>query len=238
MKRRTAALGVLALVLVVVFFGAPGLFGGDDPGSNTTPTPNPNSTVQVPGVEDGVLTSVPDLLDTYRASMTNIGFVAEVRSTSGPTQYVYARDGSRMVDQGNGSRVVWTNGTVSLAREVSDGNVTYSRPSNRTLSTATLTRSPRFEELLSQARYERTGTTPCGDTTCVVLGAEGSSVAAWQNFTATVYVDGTGVIHRFDASYFRTTDNRTIAQEFTVTQIGNASIERPDWVEEGLDSIE
>lgn len=238
MKTRTVAIGVFAVLLVAVFFGAPGLFGGDDPGQNATPTPEGEPIAQAPGVGDETLENVTNLLEFYRGSMTNVGFVAEAESTSGTTVYTYARDGSRLVEQENGSLVTWTNGTVAFTREVTDGNATYRRPENISVSAERLTRYNRFEALLTAARYERDGTSQCGDTTCVVLTANGSSGGPYENFTATVHVDETGVIYRFDADYLRTIDDRSFDLTFSVTRLGKQSIERPDWVGEATNSTE
>lgn len=237
METRTAVPLLLVVVILAVFFGAPGLFSGDDPngpGPNATPTATPLP--QAPGVGSEALENVTALLETYNGSMTNVGFVAETRTGNATTVYTYARNGSRMIERQNGSRVLWTNGTVALARNETGGSVTYSRPPDAFLSTAVLTRSSRFEALLTAARYERDGTAPCGGTTCVVLTAEGSSGSPYRNFTAEVHVDRTGVIHRFDAEYVRTLDDRHFDLEFTVTQLGRESIARPDWVDEGLNA--
>jgi hypothetical protein len=240
MKTRTVALGVFTVVALAVVFGAPGLFGSDAPDSdpNVTPTPTERSMHGAPGVGTETLENVTALLEAYRGSMTNVGFVAEANATGSRTVYTYARGGSRLVEAASGSRVIWTNGTASLMRDASGDNVTYRRPSEVSLSTDTLTRYNRFEALLAAARYERDGTTPCGDTTCVVLTAEGSPGGPFENFTATAHVDETGVIHRFDAEYVRTTDDKQFDLAFSVTRIGVESIDRPDWVDEGLESVE
>jgi len=237
MEKRTAVPLLLVVVILAVFFGAPGLLSGEDPngpGPEGTPTDTPLP--QAPGVGPETLENVTALLETYRGSMTNVGFVAEARTTNATTVYTYARNGSRMIEQQNGSRVLWTNGTVTLAREESGGNVTYSRPPAAALSVERLTRASRFEVLLTAAGYERDGTAPCGDTTCVVLTATGSGESPYRNFTAEVHVDRTGVIHRFEAEYVRDFDDRQFDLEFVVTQLGKESIARPDWVGEGLNA--
>jgi len=233
----TARAGVFALVLVVVLAGC---FGnpGATPTDRTDPTSgpsNPSPTALGPvGVTNGTLSNVTALLDQYEGSLTNVGFVAEVRADNETIEYTYATDGSRMVRVDDGSTVIWTNGTASLMREVNGSNVTYSAPPEGVPSVAMLAQTSRIRSLLVAARYERSGTTQCGNNTCIVLTDVGSR--NYENFTAEVRVDRFGVIHRFDAEYVRSTDGTRFEYLFTIRQLRTSSIDRPSWVEEGLNS--
>ena len=240
MTTRTAALALVAVILLAGCFGSPGSptdTDGSGPGIGTPEQSATSTPYPAPGVGPETLNNATALLDAYQGSMTNVGFVATVRSSNRTAVYTYARDGSRTIDRDNGSTVIWTNGSASVTRTVNDGNATYSRPSGE-LSDRTMTRFSRLESLITSGAFERTGTTACGDTTCVVLAADGSIGGNYRNFTAELHVDRSGVIHHLDAEYVRAMDDRQFDYEFTVTQVGTESLERPDWVAEGLDSLE
>ena len=232
MTTRTA---VLALVAVVLLSGCFGLGGSDGtPTDQATPTATPLP--QAPGVGAETIENVTALTEAYRGSTSNVGFVLAVEANGSATTYTYATDGTRLIEREDGSGEIWSNDSIAVRRQSDGGDVTYDRPSVDDLSVGSLLQLSRLEELLTSARYERDGTTACGDTRCVVFTADGSIGGNYRNFTAEIHVDDSGVIHTFDAEYVRTFDDRSFEFHLTVEDLGRSSVDRPDWVEEGLSS--
>jgi hypothetical protein len=236
MRTRTVALGVLAVVLLAIIFGAPGLFGGDGPETNTTGTPTATPLPQAPGVGAETLENVTALVRAHRGSMSNVGFVAQARLNDDTVTYSYATDGSRLVEREDGSGTIWGDGDVAYERTTEDGTVSYERLPGGAVELDTLLQYSQIRERLSSGRFERDGTTPCGDTTCVVLTANRSIGGNYRNFTGELHVDSTGVVHMLEVEWVRTSDDRAFEYRFTVEELRKLTLERPDWVDEAENS--
>lgn len=226
------ARGVAAALVVAVLLA--GCFGS--PGATPTPeqSPTPTPIQSAPGVGNDSLENVDALLASHRETMTGTGFVAEVRIDGGTTRYAYATDGSRLIDRVNGSTTTWGNDTVAVQRTAEGGDVAYGRVPTEDLTVDGFLVTSQLRERLTSARYERNGTTPCGDATCVVLTATRDVGDAVRNVTAEVHVDPRGVVRTLDAAWVRNADARAFAFRFTVEEVGTSSIARPDWVPEAL----
>jgi len=223
---RGIAAGLAFAVLLAGCFGAP----GGTPTAERTPTP----ARPPPGVGNGSLEDVDALLASHRESMTEAGFVVEIRLDGRTTRYAYATDGSRLIDRVSGSATTWGNDTVAVQRTTGGDDVAYRMIPAEDLSVDGLLVTTELRERLTSASYERNGTTACGDTTCVVLTATRSIGAAVRNVTAEVHVGPGGVIRTLDAEWVRSTDDRAFAFRFTVEEVGTSSVDRPDWVSEAL----
>jgi hypothetical protein len=226
---------VLALVAVVLLSGC---FGGSGGTPTAEPSPTPTPLQPAPGVGAETLENVTGLVESHRDVLVEEGFVVEFREGNQTVTSTYATDGSRLIERGDGSSVIWGNESVAVERTTENGDVTYQRLPPDSLTADDLISISRLRERLTSARYERDGTTPCGDTTCVVLTAEGSIGGNLQNFSAEVHVDRRGVIHMLDAEWVRTMDDRQFEFQFTLEELGTSPVDRPDWVGEALDRTE
>jgi hypothetical protein len=229
MTTRTAVLALVAVVLLA------GCFGGSGGTPTEEPTPTGTPLPQAPGVGAETIENVTAMLEAYRGSMSNVGFVAEARLNDGNVTYAYGADGSRLVERQDGSEAIWDDGDVAYERTAEGSEVSYERlPDGVELDT--LLQTSQLRERLTSARYERDGTTPCADTTCVVMTADGSTGGTLEGFTAELHIDRTGVIHSLEANWTRVRDDQSFEFRYAVEEIPRSSIERPDWVDEAMNS--
>lgn len=243
---------IVGTVAVVALLVLAGCFGGASPTPTPTPTDGDNGGINPstgtnegapdlapPGIPGGTLENVTALLSAHESALVDRGFVAEARSADRTFRYAVASTGgTRLIDASDGTTAIWTNGSASVARLPNDDGAQYARPSESTLSDGGMTRVSRLRALLTAGRYDRTGTTDCGETTCVVLTAERSTSERYRNFSVTVHVEESGVIRSLDAEYVLAENGVETDYAFSVRQVGNVTVERPDWVAEGLDSLD
>ena len=206
--------------------------------SSTTPsTTDPPRSVTPPGVTNGTLDDERALLAAHVASLRAAGYRLE--ENSGDSRTVYAATANyssfRVIPGRTTSTPdIWANETLTLARLARENRTTYQRPPRFWASPARMTGASSLRVLFNASTYVREGTATCGDRSCTVLTATGSS--RFRNFTAEALVDDSGIVHRFHATYARSGRNRSTTVEYrlTVTRLGNVTVRRPPWVDTAI----
>lgn len=236
---------VLAIVTLLVFAGCVSQPGNEVATESTIESP--------PGVENNSLVNASVLLDAHVETLSTTGFVVrETINTShrGDRAVVWQNSSMRYAAQPDldsfrvqpgGARItdpaVWANETVVLARDNRGDEVSYHRPPRGWTPPVMLTGAKTLQSYFEFATYTSTGTTPCDDTSCLVFKVDASSANNITNLTGKVLIDSHGVVHRMWVEHDRVANNRTyhIRYRFDLVRSGNVSVERPGWVDEGLE---
>ncbi|MFC7044947.1 hypothetical protein ACFQH6_05475 [Halobacteriaceae archaeon GCM10025711] len=242
MTRRNVSLLVALLVALsgCSALGLPSLGGPDLP-------------VDPPGVEASGVTSPDALVDAHQAAVAEAGFAAELhyvvtapnwqqtadvdyRASPGLERFRVLRD-EHLADGRTVKSDLWGNRSVGLARNRYDGRLGYSKAyPTRELATGESDLNI-LGEFLALGDYGVQRVETDDGTTLVTLQAESASADAAvpstgienvSSFSATVTVDGDGVIHsaRVDAR----ADGRRYELRYDLTQVGGTAVERPDWL--------
>lgn len=235
-RLRTSALAV-ALLLVVA-----GCAGFDPLGEQAVGSP--------PGVENGTITNHSALVSAHVTELTERGFVlttrdGRIRYAAEPGFAAFCATSRQSAREREYS--LWGNETMAIAREydTNDGTSSYWLLSRRQAMRAEEVGFDHHAERYSRTRYtganvldfarhltfNRTGTTECGATQCLVLRGQGRDPDA--NASARMLVDDRGVVHEFELA-FTTSHGRRVHVYVRLVRLGGVSVERPDWVERGL----
>lgn len=225
---RVALVGALVLVSGCV---APfGVSGSQSP----TASPEP---VTPPGVVNGTLENESALLTAHTTALGTRGFRLAASGTESRTVYAAAANYSirRVIPGPNASNpAIWSNGTVAYAQFTRDGETFYETPPRGWIQPHWMTGAELIGDMLETATYTRNGSTECGARSCAILVATNSS--AFENFTARMLVDESGVVHRFDVTAVRNGQEPAAGDELhiDVTRLGNVTVSRPPWLDDAI----
>ena len=203
-----------------------------------TPSASPTATdaperASPPGVTESELENVTALLTAHADALRETGYRLDVIRGETQTTYVAESDYSayRVVPGPTATNpAVWANESVAVARETQDNETVYHRPPRLWPSPARMTGSEALRTLFEAGAYTVNGTAACGDRTCTVLRAEGSS--RFENVSARALVHDSGVVYQFHASYAADGEPREF--HLVLTNRGNVSVSRPPWVDTAL----
>jgi hypothetical protein len=218
--------------------------GAPDDGETLTPAPVPAVTATPvplpPGVTTGGVADADALLDAHRAALRDRSYTLDVRVTvDGATSRRTARVESPTRYY---QREALARQEVTVTRFASDRTV-YTRSAS-----ATLTRYDRFDTVRppgSQTVRESRVLLSVGNATVFETAVDGRpafvvrgsypvhpAAPALTNVTLRAVVEPGGLVRSFTVEYVRRDggDRSNVIREFTYSDIGATTVERPAWV--------
>lgn len=221
----------------------------ETPTETTQPAPTLDDVDFPPGVSESSVST--DLVSAHSLSLSGESFTVDTEVSFGSSTSVTTTkvaDGTALATTENdrGERVQWANDSATYSRVTENGETSYATGS-QTFDRERFMQYYRMETFVEAGAYEPTEVVVRDETPLIRIEAtETDDAAAIQDrygaesvesFESTMLVDEDGRIHEMETTFTYDQDGRTNTQTVAMTtrDVGETSVERPDWVATAAD---